>query len=363
MAVSWSGSGALLNFGTNVEYGAPYAAPVPFPATVAAGNVAILEVSSKPISPGTSPSIVNTPAGWTVLGTAYGGGYGATEQAGGTGNVGYTLFYKVLSGTEGGTTVTVNVSDMNIGIARIYVFSNATGAWNISHIAGEIAANAGSTSVTSTFSSGFSPATGDHVLYGLTHSNDGINYPDYSAESLTQTGTTFAASTEIDENLSGSYNDIGSLVCRTNVTAGGGTVAPTMAFTMYATASGLERGVTFAVLLREASSGITSSIVITDATTGAFAGTLVHINRGVKVRLRGNLSGTLEASLTGLVWCLRSDIDAAIIANGTTGTTDANGDFVLASETIGALGATVWLTIRTADSAKFGTYKLQVEGV
>lgn len=363
MAVSWSNSGALLTFGTNVEYGAPYAAPVPFPATVAAGNIAILEVSNKPTYPGVSPSIVSTPAGWTVLGTAYGGGYGATEQNYGTGNVGYTLFYKVLAGTEGGTTVTVNVDDINSGLARIYVFSNATGAWNISHIAGEIASNAGSTSVTSTFSSGFSPATGDHVLYGLTHSSHGVNFPDYSAESLTQTGTTFAASTEIDENASSGFNRVGSLVCRTSATSGGGTVAPTMAFTMFATASGLERGVTFAVLLKEASSGITSSVAITDTTTGAFAGTLVHINRGVKVRLRGNLSGALESSLTGLVWCLRSDIDAAIIANGTTGTTDSNGDFVLASETIGALGATVWLTIRTADSAKFGTYKLQVEGV
>jgi len=299
MTISWVNSGAMLNFGANVEYGAPYAAPVPFPATVAAGNIAILEVSSKPYYPGVSPSIVNTPAGWTVLGTAYGGGYGATEQAGGTGNVGYTLFYKVLAGTEGGTTVTVNVDDMNIGIARIYVFSNATGAWNISHIAGEIAADAGSTSVTSTFSSGFSPATGDHVLYGLTHSNDGVNYPDYSAESLTQTGTTFAASTEIAENVSGSYNDVGSLICRTNVTSGGGTVAPTMAFTMYATASGLERGVTFAVLLHEVTPS-TSSITGTSALTFSSSANL-SANHAGSITGTSALSFTSSATMTSRI--------------------------------------------------------------
>ena len=167
---------------------------------------------------------------------------------------------------------------------------------------------------------------------------------------------------EDNETIYSSGAHVSGFTCRTTCTAGSGSVAPTIGATLYNT-SGFNRGVTFVVVIREVSGGITSTITISDSTSGTFAGTLVHINRGVKVRLRGNLSGALEASLTGLVWCLRSDIDAAIIANGTTGTTDANGDFVLASETIGALGATVWLTIRTADSAKFGTYKLQVEGV
>lgn len=291
MAISWVNAGALLNFSSNVQYGNPYAAPVAFPATVSAGNLAILEVTSKPTYPGVSPSIVNTPAGWTVLATAYGGGFGATEQAVNTGNVGYTLFYKVLAGTEGGTTVTVNVDDINSGLARIYVWSNATGMWNISHIAGEIASNAGSTSVTSTFSSGFSPATGDHVLYGLTHACPKVNSPDYSAESLTQTGTTFAASTEIDENKSVSYNGVGSLVCRTNVTAGGGTVAPTMAFTMYAINANLERGVTFAVLLGEVTPTTTQISGTSDLTFSSSANLLG--------KHAGSISGTSALTFTG----------------------------------------------------------------
>ena len=367
MAISWSDSGALLNFAANVEGGAPYAAPVPFPATVAAGDMAILEVSSKPNSPGTSPSIVNTPAGWTVLGTAYGGGYGATEQAGGTGNVGYTLFYKVLAGTEGGTTVTVNVDDMNTGIARIYVFSNATGAWNISHIAGEIAANAGSTSVTSTFSSGFSPATGDHVLYGLTHSNDAINFPDYSAESLTQTGTTFAASTEIAENANGGQNDVGSLVCRTNVTAGGGTVAPTMAFTMYATASGLERGVTFAVLLRETVAGaVTSTIAATDTSLGVVAVTTGSVIKGIRALLRDTDTSLPVSNLTGLRVSIRSASDSAalLLAAVVDETTDGSGYIEISLEGVSVnINDYVYVTIEKSDLSIVNTYRLQVIGI
>lgn len=291
MAISWVNAGALLTFGTNVEYGAPYAAPVPFPATVAAGNLAILEVSSKPYYPGVSPSIVNTPAGWTVLATAYGGGFGATEQAGNTGNVGYTLFYKVLAGTEGGTTVTVNVDDINSGLARIYVWSNATGMWNISHIGGEIATNAATTAATHTFPTGFSPATGDHILYGVVHSRGGLNFPDYSAHAFAQTGTTFATVTEINENSSSNYNKVGSLVCRTNVTSGGGTVAPTMSFTIYAINSNLERGVTFAVLLGEVTPTTTQISGTSDLTFSSSANLLG--------KHAGSISGTSALTFTG----------------------------------------------------------------
>lgn len=367
MAISWVGSGNVLNFGHNVDYGAPYAAPVPFPATVSAGNIAILEVSSKPEFPGTSPSIVNTPAGWTVLGTAYGGGFGATEQAVNTGNVGYTLFYKVLAGTEGGTTVTVNVDDVNSGFACIYVFSNATGAWNISHIAGEIAANAGSTSVTSTFSSGFSTATDDHVLYGLTHSSGGINFPDYSAESLTQAGTTFAASTEIGENGSGANNRVGSFVCRTSVTAGGGTVAPTMAFTMYATASNLERGVTFAVRLRETVAGaVTSDIAATDTSLGVVAVTTGSVIKGIRALLRDTDTALPASNLTGLRVSIRSASDSAalLLAAVVNETTDGSGYIEISLEGVSVnINDYVYVTIEKSDLSIVNTYRLQVIGI
>lgn len=367
MAISWVGSGEVLDFGTNIEYGAPYAAPVPFPATVSAGNIAILEVSSKPTYPGVSPSIVNTPAGWEVLGTAYGGGYGATEQTIGTGNVGYTLFYKVLTGAEGGTTVTVDVDDINSGLARIYVWSNATGAWNVSHIGGEIAASAGTTAVTHTFPTGFSTTTGDHILYGLTHSPDGYNFPDYSAESLTQSGTTFSASVEIGENPSASFNRIGSLVCRTDVTSGGGTTAPTMAFTMYAINSNLERGVTFAVRLRETVAGaVTSTIAATDTSLGVVAATTGSVIKGVRALLRDTDTALPVSNLTGLRVSIRSASNSAalLLAAVVDETTDGSGYIEISLEGVSVnINDYVYVTIEKSDLSIVNTYRLQVIGI
>lgn len=365
MAITRQTPGTLFNFlyAGGTENGVAYSAPVPAPTTVTAGDILILRVSYKPQLFGSAPiwrDTISTPAGFTLFSSAYGGGYG-NVQAAGTGNVGHRLFYKVATGTEGGTTVTVDVSGLNVGYAQILRYSNATGSWGITASVGEETAAPATTAWTHTLTNAIETTVGDHVLIGLTCTSL-VNTPDFSAETISQTGATFAAVVEDNETVNSSGNKVSGFTCRTTCTAGSGSVAPTIGATLFNT-SGFNRGVTFVVVIREVSGGITSTVTISDTTSGTFAGSLVRINRGVKVRLRGNLSGALEASLTALVWCLRSDIDAAIIANGTTGTTDANGDFVLASETIGALGTTVWLTIRTADSAKFGTYKLQVEGV
>lgn len=368
MAISWVGSGAEADFGSTA--GVAFTANVPFPATVAAGDIAFIVITTKPSIPSgtTDTSVINTPTGWTVVGSSYGGGYGPTEQGGGTGNVGNIILSKILAGTEGGTTQTVDISSVNSGTSRMSVFRNGTGSWNTDYISGDITANSPTVEISSTFSSAYSFITGDHILYGSSRTDDVFNGGvDFSAHSFTQTGSTFAAVTEIAEDGSGGGNDSGMFCARTNVTSGGGSTAPTMNFTVSAINSRLERGPTFAVVLRETIAGaVNSTIAATDTSLGVVSSTTGSVTKGIRALLRDTDTSLPVSNLTGLRVSIRSASNSAalLLAAVVDETTDGSGYIEISLEGVSVnINDYVYVTIEKSDLSIVNTYRLQVIGI
>jgi len=365
MAITRQTPGTLFNFPVSggTEYGAPYSAPVPAPTTVTAGDILILRVSYKPLLFGSAPlwrDTVSTPAGFTLLSSALGGGYG-DAQATGTGNVGHKLFYKVAAGTEGGTNITVDVSGLDVGYAQILRYSNATGSWGVTASVGEEAAAPATTAWTNTLTNAIGITSGDHVLIGLTCTN-AVNDPDFSAETISQTGSTFDTVVEDNETIYSSGARVSGFTCRTTCTAGSGSVAPTIGATLYNT-SGFNRGVTFVVVIRETTATLNGTFLLTDNVTGTFIGTGEAAVKGFSLQLRDTDSDLLKTNLTGLIVSVRTASNAtSVIANLTNETTDGTGTLVvnLASGLNISVGDWLYLSIETSDFSIVKTYRLQV---
>lgn len=368
MAITRQTPGTLFAFpyAGGTENGANCSAAVPAPATVAAGDLLVIRVSYKPQLFGSAPlwrDTVSTPAGFTLFSSpAHGGGYGDV-QANGTGNVTHKFYYKVAAGTEGGTNITVDVAGLNTGNAQILRYSNATGSWGVTASTGEVSAAPASTAWTNTLTDAIGITSGDHILTGLTCTRT-ANNPDFSAHTISQTGSTFAAVTEDYDIPTGSSNglDVSGYMCRTECTAGSGTVAPTIGATLFS-ATDHFRGVTFVVVIKETTATLNGTFLLTDDVTGTFIGTGEAIVKGFSLQLRDTDSDLLKTNLTGLIVSVRTASNAtSVIASTTTETTDGTG--TLGVELTSGLGINVgdwlYLSIETSDFSIVKTYRLQV---
>lgn len=93
--------------------------PVNMPAAVNPGNMLVLGITMRANSGQDLTSAVTTPAGWTKLGQIISGTGGQVETQ-------YALFYKIASGSEGGTTVDVQTSIACHAAAQVHRVSGAT---------------------------------------------------------------------------------------------------------------------------------------------------------------------------------------------------------------------------------------------
>lgn len=196
---------------------------VPFPSSIAAGDLLLLLVFQKPATSGGGS--VDTPSGWTVLDSVLGTTEGSTSGTD-NGDTNIFAFYKEAAGTELGD-LTVAIDGGNCQTAVIHRFSKASGTWSLASVTGE----QGSTgNVSITFGSDPGVESGDFILVAKASPTDINGGLDYTACSFIQGGITFGTVTQLTNNnhastLAGGMgtnlnNDIGGCIHGAPVTAG-----------------------------------------------------------------------------------------------------------------------------------------------
>jgi hypothetical protein len=103
---------------------------VPWPTDAGSVGANVLTFMSVALKPGAANlGSVATPAGWTLVGSHIGGGYGGTLAAG-TGNVRVYLFVKQDNTTAGNVTVSLTPDGANgVAAAAMNRIEKLTGAW------------------------------------------------------------------------------------------------------------------------------------------------------------------------------------------------------------------------------------------
>jgi hypothetical protein len=209
---------------------------------------------------GQKPSTANggtatTPTGWTLVDSITGaGGYGATLGVD-TGNTNLFVYRKdVVTGTETGVlTVTLGANDtawafmVRVGYAagNTIGYGSADGQRTTAPTAGTPFGVALTNSAAAT-----NLQSGDLAIWGMCIPTDVTTPAQFSALSITSTGTTFAAAVELNEPDSAGGNDIGGYSGYALATAGTSTVAPTVTVTAAGTVTNV-RGPIVLVRLRE----------------------------------------------------------------------------------------------------------------
>lgn len=269
MALSFLAAGAT---GYSAQNGASVTGTYP---SISIGNLMVLIIGMKPST--ANSGSVTTPDGWTPITSLVGaGGYGATLGAD-TGNTNIFAFYKVVIGETTGGTVNVTVANNNVCWAKIMSYSSAVGTGF--DLAGTTGSDTAAGNVSIAFGANPGVTNGDHILAAMCIPTDVTTPAQFSAQAITQTGMTFAAITEVEEQDSGNGNDIGGFIVRTNATAGTASAAPSMTATAGGTTTNV-RGPGIFIRIREVAGTTTASvgvetITLTDQAVVGKGGSLV----------------------------------------------------------------------------------------
>ncbi|WP_392971199.1 hypothetical protein [Streptomyces sp. LN245] len=210
-----------------------------------AGNLAVLQVvSGHPLD-----SVPSTPSGWTLVGSASGGGgsFGASA-----GPRRLTLFARgLLGGDANPTTAIPSGSSGSVIAGRIVSLSKSAGTgWRWAASFGDDQTSG--TAFSATGSTALTWKSGDFALigYGVASSTDS-----YSAEALAAAGITFGTVTERADAAVATGNGATAALASCTVSSGTATVAPTVT----ATLASASIGIAGVMRIREASSDIAVS--------------------------------------------------------------------------------------------------------
>ena len=309
-AVAYSASG-----GTSV-------APA-YPTGITSNSGLVLVIGQKPST--ANSGTVTTPSGWTLQTSRTGandgntGGYTTTLGAD-TGNCNIFVYTKdTVSGSESGSlSVTIGTNNVSWGvIIRVQASDAGTWSWVGSTgkdtTAGNVSIATGSLAIVS----------GDFVVGGMVIPTDVTTPSQFSAESFTQSGTTFGSATEIIEPDSTTGNDIGGFLCYAAVSSGSGSGAVTLAATAGGTTTNV-RGPGFVLRARvsgnnnpvyvSASSNITAGGEATTAQLTAPSGKATSDFDTGRMWDNENGSDSIDITTdnyTELEWCLQAQSPAA----------------------------------------------------
>lgn len=239
MAITWQSAGTA-----NVSSSGGGTVAPAYPSSIASGDLLVLVIGMKPSSANSGG--VTTPNLWTALTPITGaGGYGAT-LGGDTGNTNLFAFYTTAIGTESGS-LTVNVSTNNVCWGTIHRVSGATRSWSVASATGSDTTADASWSVT--MSSDPGTVANDLILIFACIPTD-IQTNQFSSHTISQTGATFSAVTEVQEFRSGTGNDIAGYAARCTVSTGPGTANPVVGSTVAGTNTNV-RGPGMLIRIRE----------------------------------------------------------------------------------------------------------------
>lgn len=192
------------------------------------GDLMVASISIRPAA-----STVNTPAGWTLLGSRTGTDGGA--EGADTGSVGQYWFYKVSDGSEGTSNVTfTETGTTSVWIGSIMQVRSATGTYDLS--LGGYSLNGDATNWGGTLDTNIGLTTGDLVLMAASTNGD---LSASSAQNISATGVSTKSTVyEHGEYGSTTGNDIETVLSSTLIWSGTNTATPTLAHTLSVASSG-----------------------------------------------------------------------------------------------------------------------------
>jgi hypothetical protein len=264
-----------------------------YPSGITANSALVLVVGQKPSS--ANGGTVTTPSGWTLQAQNTGatdgntGGYTTTLGAD-TGNTNIYVYTKdTVSGSESGT-LSVTVGTNNVCWANIYrIQASDTGTLSYAGAVGKDT-SAGNVSIAT---GSIDIAAGDYILAGMVIPTDVTTPSQFSAEALSQSGTTFGTVTEVQEPDSTTGNDIGGFIVEAAVSSGSGSGAVTLTATAGGTTTNV-RGPGFVLRVR-----------ITGASNEVYVDTSSNITAGgeaTTARLTAPSGKTTSDFVTGRRW-------------------------------------------------------------
>ena len=264
-------------FGTPVAGAAQYSASggttvaPAYPSGILASDAVLLFVGQKPST--ANGGTVTTPTGWTLREEITGaGGYNSTLGAD-TGNTNLRAYSwnTPVAGQTGTLSVTLGVNN----ISWAFIVRVPTGGGTLSYGSADGERTTTPTSPMSiALTNGASATaftTGDIALWAMCIPTDVTTPSQFSAQSITATGATFATAVEINEPDSATGNDIGGYSAYAIVSSGTSSTAPTVAVTLAGTLTNVRGGVGL-VRIRESVVTRTGSLAATETGIDAFSG-------------------------------------------------------------------------------------------
>lgn len=222
-----------------------------YPAGVLATDVVVLFVGQKP--PFVNSGTVTTPTGWTLRdGLTNAGGYSANGIDIGNTNLRVYTWDNPVAGQTGNLAVTIATNDVTW--AFMVRIPSGGGAPEFGSADGQrTTAPTAGTPFTVALANGTSATNfqaGDIALWAMCIPTDATTPNQFSAQSVTATGATFATAVELNEPDSGVSNDIGGYSAYAMVTAGSSTTAPSVTVTASGTVTNV-RGPVVMLRVRE----------------------------------------------------------------------------------------------------------------
>ena len=230
-------------------YGGATTVTPAYPSGILADDVVLLFVGQKPST--ANGGTVTTPTGWTLRDELLAaGGYGTTlGQDTGNTNLRVYSWNTPVAGQTGNLTVTLGVNN----VTWAFMVRIPTGGGTISFGSAD-----GQRTTAPTVNVAFATAltngasatnfqSGDLAIWAMCIPTDVTTPNQFSAQSVTATGATFATAVELNEPDSQTGNDIGGYSAYASVSSGSSTTAPTVTVTASGTVTNVRGPV---VLLR-----------------------------------------------------------------------------------------------------------------
>lgn len=325
-----------------------------YPSGILATDAVLLFVGQKPST--ANGGTVTTPSGWTLREEITGaGGYGTTLGAD-TGNTNLRIYSwnTPVAGQTGNLTVTLGVNN----ISWAFIVRVPTGGGTLSYGSADGQRTTTPTSPMSIALTNGASATnfeaGDIALWAMCIPTDVTTPSQFSSQSITATGATFATAVEMNEPDSQTGNDIGGYSAYATVSSGSSSTAPTVAVTLAGTLTNVRGGVGL-VRIREAGlSPITGTLAVTETGADTFSSTgNVIVSGALAVSELGNdtfsASGTVTAAtISGSLNATEVGSDTfsssgQVIVQGSLSASEVGSDTFSSSGTIlvqGSLSAT-----------------------
>jgi hypothetical protein len=244
-----------------------------YPAGILATDAVLLFVGQKPST--ANGGTVTTPTGWTLREELLAaGGYGTTLGAD-TGNTNLRVYS--WDSPVAGQTGTRSVTLAGNGVSWAFMVRVPTGGGALSYGSADGQRTTTPTSPMAIALTNGATATnfqaGDKALWAMCIPTDVTTPSQFSAQSITATGATFATATELNEPDSATGNDIGGYSAYAHVNSGSSTTAPTVTATLTGTLTNV-RGPVVLVRIREAAPpAITGDMDATETGNDTFAAT------------------------------------------------------------------------------------------